>query len=147
MFSLNKVTLMGVLGRDPEIKKTQSGKDIAIFSVATSDSWKDKQTGEWQKNTEWHNIVVLSERLVDHVATRLKKGSKVLVEGSIKTSTYKDKDGAERKKMDIIVDSFKGSITFIDSQTDASKSSHFKIDNNTASAILKNHNLSDEIPF
>ena len=113
--SVNKVILVGNLGRDPEIKSFPSGGKIANFSIATSESWKDKQTGEKKERTEWHNVVIRNEGLVGVVEKYVKKGSKLYVEGSLQTRKWQDASGADRYTTEIIV-GFGGVLTMLDSK-------------------------------
>jgi single-strand DNA-binding protein len=94
--SVNKVILVGNLGRDPEIRTTQDGTRVANLSLATSESWRDKNSGERKEKTEWHRIVIFNDRLVDVVEKYLKKGAKVYLEGSLQTRRWTDKDGTEK---------------------------------------------------
>src|SRR5689334_17911455 len=95
--SLNKVMLIGNLGRDPEIRRLNSGDPVASFSIATTESWKDRATGERKERTEWHNIVIFNDNLVRVAEQYLKKGAKVYIEGQLQTREFTDKDGNQRK--------------------------------------------------
>lgn len=109
--SLNKVILLGNVGRDPEIRNTQSGAKIASFSIATSESWRDKVTNERKESTQWHRIMVYNEKLIDVVEKYVKKGSKVYVEGQLKTSKWVDNQTqVEKSSTDIVISSFKGDL-------------------------------------
>ncbi len=112
--SVNKVILVGNLGRDPEIRFTQSGGKIANLSVATSESWKDKQTGERREKTEWHRVVVFSEGLAGIAERFLKKGSKVYLEGSLQTRKWTGNDGVEKYTTEIVLQGFNGTLTMLD---------------------------------
>lgn len=112
--SVNKVILIGNLGRDPEIRFTQSGSKIANFSIATSESWKDKQSGEKREKTEWHRIVVFSEGLAGIAERFLKKGSKVYIEGSLQTRKWTDNAGAEKYTTEVVLQGFNGTLTMLD---------------------------------
>jgi single-strand DNA-binding protein len=113
--SLNRVTLIGNCGKDPEIRKTQDGREIANFSLATSESWKAKDSGERKEKTEWHRIVVFNEHLVKVVASYVKKGSKLMIEGSLQTKKWTDADsGTERYSTEIVLQSFNGQIILLD---------------------------------
>jgi len=117
MSSLNKAQLIGNLGRDPEVRATQNGSSIATLSVATSESWKDKNTGERVERTEWHRVVILNnDGLCKLVERCLTKGSKVYVEGQIRTRKWTDREGVERYATEIHVTSYGGAITFLDSK-------------------------------
>lgn len=113
MASLNKVTIIGSLGRDPEIRTIQSGNKIANLSVATSESWKDKNSGEWKEKTEWHRVSVMDERLAEVAEKYLKKGSQVYLEGQLQTRSW-DKDGVKQYSTEIIVSKFNGKLLSLD---------------------------------
>lgn len=110
MSSLNKVTLIGRVGREPEIRSVTSGSKVANFSLATSERWRDKRSGEWTEKTEWHNVVVWNEGTVKFVEQYVKKGDMLYVEGKIETRTYQDKDGNERRSTEIVLKPFAGEI-------------------------------------
>ncbi len=112
--SVNKVILIGNLGRDPEIRSTQDGVKIANFSVATSENWRDKSSGERRERTEWHRVVIFNERLVDVVEKYLKKGAKVYVEGALQTRKWTDKEGQERYSTEVVLQRFRGELTMLD---------------------------------
>ncbi|MBF0562492.1 MAG: single-stranded DNA-binding protein [Alphaproteobacteria bacterium] len=114
--SVNKVILVGNLGKDPEIRHGQDGTKFANFSIATSESWKDKGTGERKERTEWHRISVMNPNLADIVERYLRKGSKVYVEGSLQTRKWTDQSGQEKYTTEVIVGRFKGEITLMDSR-------------------------------
>lgn len=115
--SINKVTLVGNLGRDPEIRHTTNGQKIAHLSVATSDTWKDK-SGERQERTEWHRVVVFNTNLADFSERYLKKGSKVYVEGSLQTRKYTDQGGQEKYTTEIVLGAYRGELVILDSRGD-----------------------------
>jgi len=112
--SVNKVILIGNLGRDPEIRRTQDGRPIANLSVATSDSWRDKTTGEKREKNEWHRVVIFSEGLCRVVEQYLKKGSKVYLEGSLQTRKYQDKDGQDKYSTEIVLQNFNSTLVMLD---------------------------------
>jgi len=114
--SVNKVILVGNLGRDPEVRFAQSGSKIVNMSVATSESWKDKQTGERKEKTEWHRVVIFNERIADVAEKYLKKGSKVYLEGSLQTRKWQDKDGNEKYTTEVVIDRFRGELTMLDTK-------------------------------
>ena len=116
---LNRAQLIGHLGRDPEIRSKQDGSNVASFNVATSESWKDKYTGERVERTEWHKIVVFNERLCELAEKYLRKGSKVFVEGQLKTRKWADNAGVERYVTELHLTPFNGTLTFLDSKRDA----------------------------
>jgi single-strand DNA-binding protein len=117
-YSINKVTLLGNVGGDPEIKTFQNGGKVASFSIATTDSWKDKATGERKQATQWHNIVVKNEGLVGIIEKYVKKGSKLHIEGKLETRTY-EKDGSKRYVAEIVLYPYSGEIVLLDPKADA----------------------------
>jgi single-strand DNA-binding protein len=114
MSSLNKVTLIGNLGQAPEIRSFQNGGRVANFSIATSERWKDKQTGEKREQTEWHTIVVKNEALVSLAEKFLEKGSKVYIEGQLKTRKWADKEGKDHYTTEVVLQGFHGEIKLLD---------------------------------
>ena len=112
--SLNKVMLIGHVGKDPDIRRTQDGRPIAAFSVATSEHWRDKQTGDRKEKTEWHRVVVMNDGLAKIVEQYVKSGSKLYVEGALQTRKWQDKDGAERSTTEIVISGFTGTLTMLD---------------------------------
>lgn len=112
--SVNKVILVGNLGRDPEIRSMQSGEEIAQLSLATSETWRDKASGERKERTEWHRVVIFNENLVKVAKQFLKKGSKVYIEGSLQTRKWTDKDGAEKYTTEVVLQRFRGELTMLD---------------------------------
>ena len=114
--SLNKVMLIGNLGRDPEIRRTQDGRAIANFSIATSESWRDKNTGERKEKTEWHRIVCFSEGLNRVIEQYVKKGTKVFVEGQLQTRKWTDQAGVEKYSTEVVLQGFNGTLTLLDSR-------------------------------
>jgi single-strand DNA-binding protein len=115
--SVNKVILVGNLGRDPEIRAFQNGGRVASFSIATSESWKDKSSGERKEKTEWHRISVFNENLVGIVEKYLKKGSKVYLEGQLETRKWTDKEGQEKFSTEVVLRPFRGELTMLDGRT------------------------------
>src|SRR5262245_45061495 len=112
--SVNKVILVGNLGRDPEIRSTQSGMRVANLSVATSENWRDKATGERREKTEWHRVVIFNDRLVEVVEKCLRKGSKIYVEGQLQTRKWTDQSGQERYTTEVVLQNFRGDLTMLD---------------------------------
>ena len=113
--SVNKVILIGNLGADPEIRKTNDGRPIANLRIATSESWKDKATGEKREKTEWHRVVIFSEGLCRIAEQYLKKGSKVYIEGQLQTRKWQDKDtGADRYSTEVVLQNFNSTLTMLD---------------------------------
>ncbi len=117
--SVNKVILIGNLGRDPEIRSTQDGTRVANLSLATSENWRDKNTGERREKTEWHRVVIFNERLVEIVEKYLRKGSKVYLEGQLQTRKWQDQSGADRYSTEVVMNRYRGELTMLDSRRDA----------------------------
>lgn len=113
MSSVNKVTILGTLGRDPEIKSFPSGDRIAELSVATSERWTDKSSGEKKDKTTWHKVVIRNDALVKVAENYLSKGSKVYIEGQLQTREWTDKDGSKRYATEIVIGKFKGELTLL----------------------------------
>ena len=114
--SVNKVILIGNLGRDPEVRRTNSGDPVCSFSIATTESWRDKASGERKDRTEWHNIVIFNENLSKVAEQYCKKGSKVYIEGQLQTREYTDRDGNQRKATEVVLTRFRGELTLLDSK-------------------------------
>lgn len=112
--SVNKVILVGNLGRDPEIRRTQDGRPIANLRVATSENWRDKNSGERREKTEWHSVVIFNENLCKVVEQYLKKGSKVYIEGALQTRKWQDQQGQERYSTEVVLQGFNGTLTMLD---------------------------------
>ena len=149
--SLNKVQLIGRLGADPEIKQMVNGKNVARLSIATSQSWKDKNSGEKKEKTEWHRIVIFNEGLVGVVQQYLKKGANIYVEGQLSTRKWKDeKSGQDKYSTEIVLQGYNSSLTMLDSKN---RSSVTEGDSKEKSALPNdemsqdNSDLDDEIPF
>ena len=112
--SVNKVILIGNLGKDPEIRRTQDGRPIANLRIATSESWRDKNSGERREKTEWHSVVIFSEPLCKIVEQYLKKGSKVYIEGALQTRKWQDQQGQERYSTEVVLQGFNAVLTMLD---------------------------------
>ncbi len=119
--SVNKVILVGNLGRDPEIRSTQDGQRIANFTLATSENWRDRVSGERKERTEWHRVVVFNDRLSEIVEKYLKKGAKVYIEGQLQTRKWTDQQGQERYTTEIVLTRFKGELTMLDGARDGAR--------------------------
>ncbi len=117
--SVNKAILIGNLGRDPEIRSTQDGTKIANFSVATSENWRDRSTGERRERTEWHRVVIFDEKLTEIAEKYLRKGSKVYVEGQIQTRKWQDQSGQEKYTTEVVLNRFRGTLTMLDTRRDS----------------------------
>ena len=149
--SLNKVLLIGRLGADPEIKQMVNGKNVARLSVATSQSWKDKSTGEKKEKTEWHRIVIFNEGLVNVVQQYLKKGANIYVEGALTTRKWKDESsGQDKYSTEVVLQGYNSSLTMLDGK---SKSDNSNLVTENKSSLPNddiqsaNNDLDDEIPF
>ena len=112
--SVNKVILVGNVGKDPEIRRTQDGRPIANLSLATSETWRDKSTGERKEKTEWHRVVIFSEPLCKVVEQYVKKGSKLYIEGALQTRKWTDQSGAEKYSTEVVLQGFNGTLTMLD---------------------------------
>ncbi len=112
--SVNKVILVGNLGKDPEVRTTQDGQKIVNLTLATSDTWNDRQTGERKERTEWHRVVIFNDRLGDVAERFLHKGSKIYVEGALQTRKWTDQSGQERYTTEVVISRFKGELTMLD---------------------------------
>ncbi len=149
--TVNKVILLGRLGNDPEVRMSQDGNKIVRLSLATSESWKDKQTNERKEKTEWHRVVIFSQGLADIAEKFLKKGSKVFLEGQIQTRKFTDQAGIEKFTTEIVLQNFNSSLTMLDSkseQNDEILSSSFSNQNKEETPNkIDNVNIDDEIPF
>ncbi len=122
MAGVNKVILVGRLGKDPEQASFANGGSVVKFSVATSENWKDKQTGERKEKTEWHNVVIFNENLGKVAKDFLKKGSQVYLEGALQTRKWQDQSGAEKYTTEVVLQRFRGELTLLDSRGDNSGS-------------------------
>ena len=155
--SVNKVILLGNLGRDPEIRSMQSGNKMASFTMATSKRWKDKTTQEQREKTSWHNIVVFSEGLVGIVEKYVKKGSKIYVEGELQTRKWQDQDGNDKYTTEVVIQGYNCNLTLLDSKGVNSSSISTEENNNLSQTSDSNDRadssnsskdeLEDDIPF
>ena len=155
--SVNKVILVGNLGRDPEIRTTQDGKEIANLTLATSESWRDRNTGERREKTEWHRIVVFNDGLVGVIKNYLHKGSKIYVEGALQTRKWTDQSGVEKYSTEVVLQGFGSTLTMLDTKSAGASEGHSSGSNyqvgysSNTSVPSQQHNitadLDDEIPF
>lgn len=143
--SINKVILIGNLGADPEIRKTQDGRSIANLRIATSDSWRDKNSGERKEKTEWHRVVVFNEGLVKVIEQYVKKGAKLYIEGSLTTRKWVDQAGVEKYSTEIVLQGFNSVLTMLDSRSGGGEA--VSAPAGTTSERVKLPELEDEIPF
>jgi single-strand DNA-binding protein len=162
--SVNKVILVGNLGADPEIRRTQDGRPIANLRVATSESWRDKATGERKEKTEWHRVVIFNEGLCKIAEQYLKKGAKVYLEGALQTRKWQDQSGQERYSTEVVLQGFNSQLTMLDRAGGGGGGGDFGSDESSggdfgssgpsaprkpamASAGGKGGDMDDEIPF
>ena len=115
--SVNKVILVGNLGKDPEVRRMTSGEPVVNLSIATSESWRDKASGERKEKTEWHRVVIFNKNLAEIAEKYLKKGAKVYVEGQLQTRKWTDKDGAEKYSTEVVLQNFRGELTMLDGRS------------------------------
>jgi single-strand DNA-binding protein len=144
MTGVNKVILVGNLGRDPEIRTFQNGGKVCNLRIATSETWKDKETGERRERTEWHSVAVFSEPLVRLAEQYLRTGSKVYIEGQLETRKWQDESGTEKFSTEVVLRPFRGEITMLDSrsQNPIGTTSVLKPD-----SVENSYPFGDEIPF
>ena len=149
--SLNKVMLIGNLGADPVIRQTQDGKRLAQLSLATSESWKDKATGEKKEKTSWHRIVIFNDGLAGVVENYVKKGSKIFVEGQLQTRKFTDQDGNEKYTTEVVLGNYNGTLTMLDSRggnTESMGAINSDVNQDMASSQPPaDLDIDDEIPF
>jgi single-strand DNA-binding protein len=160
--SVNKVILVGNLGKDPEIRRTQDGRPIANLSVATSETWRDKATGERKEKTEWHRVVIFNEGLCKVAEQYLKKGAKVYIEGQLQTRKWTDQSGVEKYSTEVVLQGFNSTLTMLDSRGGGGGGGYAAEDGGSdfgssgpssspprrvAAAGARNGDMDDEIPF
>lgn len=145
--SINKVILIGNVGQDPDIRSTSDGREIANFSIATTDSWKDKNTGEKRDKTEWHRIVIFSQGLVGIVKNYVKKGTKLYIEGSLQTRKWTDNQGNEKYTTEIVLQNFNSTLQILDSKDRNQSFSSDYHGNRSKNNDVSIEEADDEIPF
>jgi single-strand DNA-binding protein len=149
--SVNKVILIGNLGRDPEVRRMTSGDSVVNLSIATSESWRDKASGERKEKTEWHRVVIFNQNIAKVAEQYLRKGSKVYIEGQLQTRKYTDKDGAEKYTTEVVLSGFRGELTLLDSRGSDGERSERQPAMAGASdggrSFDRGASLDDEIPF
>lgn len=147
--SVNKVIIIGNLGKDPEIRRTQDGRPIANLTVATSETWRDKSSGERKEKTEWHRVVIFSEPLCKIAEQYLKKGSKVYLEGSLQTRKWVDQSGVEKYSTEVVLQAYGGVLTMLDSKRDEDAQRHDQRPAPSGSRVkpVDNADIDDDIPF
>ena len=157
--SVNKVILVGNVGQDPDIRNTSDGREIANFSLATTESWKDKNSGEKKDKTEWHRVVIFSQGFVNIVKNYVKKGSKLYIEGQLQTRKWTDNNGVEKLTTEVVLQNFNSTLQMLDS-TRSGGSSGFAVDGDQGGSSVSNsknkvtnnsdnfaQELDDDIPF
>ena len=149
---MNRATLIGRIGRDPESRAMQNSGKVVSFSLATTESWRDKQTGERKERTEWHNVVIFNEGIGRVAETYLKKGSRCAIEGQIQTREYTDRDGNQRKTTEIVLQAFNGSLELLDGPRERDDESRDRRPQNVRDAANRyapglGDDLNDSIPF
>lgn len=148
--SVNKVILIGNLGRDPEIRTMQNGGRVANLSLATSESWNDKASGERREKTEWHRVVIFDDRLVDVVEKYTRKGSKLYIEGQLQTRKWTDQSGVEKYSTEVVLQRFRGVLTMLDSRGSGGGDMRTPDESGApvgAAAPAAGGDFDDEIPF
>jgi single-strand DNA-binding protein len=147
--SVNKVILVGNLGKDPEVRRMTSGDPVVNLSIATSESWRDKASGERKEKTEWHRVVIFNKNLADVAEKYLKKGAKVYVEGQLQTRKWTDKDGAEKYSTEVVLQNFRGELTMLDGRNGGGEGggSGGGRGAGEAPASFQRDEMDDEIPF
>ncbi len=156
--SVNKVILVGNLGKDPEVRRLNSGEPVVNLSIATSESWRDKQSGERKEKTEWHRVVIFNENIAKVAEQYLKKGAKVYIEGQLQTRKWTDQAGVEKYSTEIVLQKYRGELTMLDGRGDgggrsveddsggfAAKSGGKRVSDGPRESF--NADLDDEIPF
>jgi single-strand DNA-binding protein len=146
--SVNKVILVGNLGKDPEVRRMTSGEPVVNLSLATSESWRDKASGERKEKTEWHRVVIFNKNLADVAEKYLKKGSKVYVEGQLQTRKWTDKDGQEKYSTEVVLQNFRGELTMLDGRGgEGGGGGGGGRGASEAPASFQRDEMDDEIPF
>jgi single-strand DNA-binding protein len=149
MAGVNKVILVGNLGRDPDVRRMTSGEPVVNLSIATSESWRDKASGERKERTEWHRVVIFNENLAKVAEQYLRKGSKVYLEGQLSTRKYTDKDGQEKYSTEIVLNRFRGELVMLDSRGEGGGggTGGARSGGGDAPASFDRGEMDDEIPF
>src|SRR5277367_5443880 len=145
--SVNKVILVGNLGKDPEVRRLTSGEPVVNLSIATSETWRDKASGEKKEKTEWHRVVIFNKNLADVAEKFLRKGSKVYLEGTLQTRKWTDKDGAEKYSTEIVLQNFRGELVMLDGRSEGGGGARERVGADDAPARFQRDEMEDEIPF
>ena len=152
--SVNKVILVGNVGKDPETRTFSNGGKVCNFSMATSETWRDKQSGERRESTQWHNIAIFNENLINVVENYVKKGSKLYIEGQLQTRKWQDRDGNDRYTTEVVLQRFRGELVLLDSRGEGGGRGSYNMDQgggsrsaSTMEGPKEDFDLDDEIPF
>jgi single-strand DNA-binding protein len=151
--SVNKVILVGNLGRDPEVRTMQDGNPVVNLSIATSENWRDKNTGERREKTEWHRVVIFNDKLAEVVQKYLRKGSKVYLEGQLQTRKWTDQSGVEKYSTEVVLQRYRGELTMLDGRNDSGGGAYESAgdfgapSSAPAPAPAGGADIDDEIPF
>ena len=155
-YSINKVTLVGNIGNEPEVKTFQNGNKVVNLSLATSERWKDKESGEMKTNTEWHKVVIFNPVLVDIAEKYVKKGSKIYLEGQLQTRKWQDSSGADKYTTEVVLQNYRGELLLLDRTNDSNSFKGIEGQNQSTQNLNKDsktealnnlENLDDDIPF
>ena len=155
-YSINKVTLVGNIGNDPEVKTFQNGNKVVNLSLATSERWKDKESGEMKTNTEWHKVVIYNPVLADIAEKYVKKGSKIYLEGQLQTRKWQDSSGADKYTTEVVLQNYRGELLLLDRTNDSNSFKGIEGQNQSTQNLNKDsktealnnlENLDDDIPF
>jgi single-strand DNA-binding protein len=145
--SVNKVILVGNLGRDPETRRMPSGDAMVTFSLATSESWRDKSSGERKERTEWHRVVIFNKNLAEVAEKYLRKGSKIYLEGQLQTRKFTDKDGQERSATEVVLQNFRGELVMLDARGEGGGGARIGSGGAEIPQSFDRNEMEDEIPF
>ena len=155
-YSINKVSLLGNVGNDPEVRTFQNGNKVVNISLATTEKWKDKESGELKSNTEWHRVVIFNTLFVGIAERYIKKGSKIYIEGQLQTRKWQDNAGIDKYSTEIVLQNFRGDLVLLDRQSDEISNSSSSIEQSNKTNEIKNDannfvgeptELDDDIPF
>ena len=145
--SVNKVILVGNLGRDPEVRSMQNGGELVNLSIATSEQWRDRSSNEKKEKTEWHRVVIFNENLVRVAKDFLQKGKKVYIEGQLQTRKWEDKDGIEKYTTEVVLQGFNSTFKMLDNRNSGSVDNNFSQDNAISDSSNFDSEIDDDIPF
>ena len=153
-YSINKVTLVGNVGNEPEVKTFQNGNKVVNLSLATSERWRDKETGEQKSNTEWHRVVIFNTIFITVAEKYIKKGSKIYIEGQLQTRKWQDSSGVEKFSTEIVLQNYRGEMLLLDRQENTDSNNIIKSENNNNKNLINDeikadsaNDFDDDIPF